>query len=431
MAISADGRWAISGGERGIVRLWDLWRGEQCHAFVGHGMRVRVVAITPDGKIGVSGDDENVLFVWDLITRRVLDERRDALCETIAITPYGRQILTGGEGDVLRMWDWEKKLVCEFGRESRSARSVAIDAAARRAVSCHRDGSLIAWTLTNDRSRSRGTTRVMRSSKAAWQVAITPQGRRVVGAGAGYLGVWDLGSDTYREITTPYGHVGALSISHDGAIALPAYTACDKVELWDLEYLRPIRALTGHGGEVTSVGLTPDGRYAVSNSCGPDDFVCAWDICAGSTPESIEKHHDWVRSVAITEDGERAISGAAAAPHLLSWNLRTSRATRLAAATGDLTEVVAVTPDGRRAVSAEWSAKSGKLNIWAIDKVPGELRESIEGHPKGMTKVTLTGDGRFALSCGKDEYVVVYDLEWPKSSGRHLGAVVQWCTILP
>jgi WD40 repeat protein len=69
IAVTADGRRAISGSwdedTRGEVLLWDLGRGES-RRLAGHGGPVRDVTTTPDGQSAVSVGEDGALKVWDL-----------------------------------------------------------------------------------------------------------------------------------------------------------------------------------------------------------------------------------------------------------------------------------------------------------------------------------------------------------------------------
>src|SRR5271157_2539255 len=54
LAVTSDGRWAVSGSRDGAVRLWDL-QGQESHELGRHGDSVWSVAVTWDGRWAVSG----------------------------------------------------------------------------------------------------------------------------------------------------------------------------------------------------------------------------------------------------------------------------------------------------------------------------------------------------------------------------------------
>ena len=50
------------------MRIWDLETGQTLTTLQGHTDTVSAVAITPDGRRAVSGSEDRTLRVWDLQT---------------------------------------------------------------------------------------------------------------------------------------------------------------------------------------------------------------------------------------------------------------------------------------------------------------------------------------------------------------------------
>ncbi len=92
------------------------------------------------------------------------------------------------------------------------------------------------------------------------------------------------------------------------------------VRLWDLETGAEIRRLEGHEGWVRAVAVTADGGRAVSG--GEDGTVRLWDLETGAEIRRLEGHEDWVMAVAVTADGGRAVSSGEDSTVRL-WNLET------------------------------------------------------------------------------------------------------------
>jgi WD40 repeat protein len=75
ISISADGRYAISGGcfsydedklcEAGSLKLWEVTTGKQLHEFMGHAGFVETAVIAPDARFALSSS-EKTLKLWDL-----------------------------------------------------------------------------------------------------------------------------------------------------------------------------------------------------------------------------------------------------------------------------------------------------------------------------------------------------------------------------
>lgn len=65
-AISANGDVVLSGGRSGIGRLWSLKTGQELMQLTGHRSWIRCVAMSPDGKRALTGSYDKTLRLWDL-----------------------------------------------------------------------------------------------------------------------------------------------------------------------------------------------------------------------------------------------------------------------------------------------------------------------------------------------------------------------------
>ena len=66
IALSSDGRYALSSSEDQTVRLWEVDTGEQLAVLTGHTGWVWEVAFSPDGLTGYSTATDGSFRVWDL-----------------------------------------------------------------------------------------------------------------------------------------------------------------------------------------------------------------------------------------------------------------------------------------------------------------------------------------------------------------------------
>jgi WD40 repeat protein len=142
VAMTPDGRGVVSGsGWRSSVdrnsplrtvlkhadlRVWDLATG---HSRVLQDFRddITAVAVTPDGRRAVSGGHDKTLRVWHLETghSRILEGHTDSVW-TVAVTPDGRHAVSGSYDDTLRVWDIETgEVVAIYTSAAGSVDSVA------------------------------------------------------------------------------------------------------------------------------------------------------------------------------------------------------------------------------------------------------------------------------------------------------------------
>jgi len=401
VAVTHDGTRAVSGSDDGSVRVWDLKDGREQASLAGHERPVWSVAVTPDGSRAVSGGGDGSVRVWDLKDGREQATFTGHTGEVfaVAVTPDGsRAVSSGGDGSV-RVWDLKD------GREETVLTghigwvwSVAVTPDGARAVSGGEDASVRVWDLRTGREE----TALTGHPRQVFTVAVTPDGTRAVsGGGDGTVRVWDLA----RRQPIFAGHVGwvwSAAVTPDGARAVTG-GGDGTVRLWDLDTGGELATLTGTERPVWSLAVTPDASRAVSG--GSDRMVRVWDLAAGGAPTVFAGHSRPVWSVAVTADGATAVSGGGDGTVRI-WDLAAGRERSILAAHAGEVFAVAVTPDGAGAVSG---GADGTVRVW--DLTDGRQRAVLPAQQGWVWSVAVTADGARAVTGGADGTVRVWDLK--------------------
>jgi WD40 repeat protein len=207
---------------------------------------------------------------------------------------------------------------------------------------------------------------------------------------------WPPGSVTNPKpalLATLHGHgegVWCVGLTADGRRAVSG-SFDNTLRVWDLDTGQCLRTLHGHGtGRFVCVTITADGRRAVSGSS--DYTLRVWDLGTGQCLRTLHGHDGKVESVAVTADGRRAVSGSLYSA-LRVWDLDTGQCLRRLHGHDGEVESVAITPDGRRAVSG---SDDKTLRVWDLDT--GQCLHTLHGHDGAVTSVAVTPDGRRAVS---------------------------------
>jgi hypothetical protein len=271
----------------------------------GHKNSVYAVAITPDGKYAVSGLWDKTLKVWDMekgeekITLKGHEERVSA----VAITPNGQRIVSGSQDKTLKVWDLEKKEKIILKGDKGWTSAVAITPDGKYAVSDSDNNTLKVWDLEKGEEK----TTLKGHEGGVWSVAITPDGKYVVsGSDDKTLKIWDL--EKGEEKTTLKGHeerVSAVTITPDGKYAVSG--SDDKtLKIWDLEKGEEKTTLKGHKDLIFAVAITPDGKYAVSGS--KDRTLKLWNLENGIVISNFLGDSSFL-TCEISSDGESIVAG--------------------------------------------------------------------------------------------------------------------------
>ena len=405
VAVTADGTTAVSGGDDGSVRIWDLATGRERAKLTGHTKLVSSVAVTADGTMAVSGGRDRSVRIWDLATGRERAKLtgHDGPVLSVAVTADGTMAVSGGDDGLVRIWD------LATGRErakltghTKLVSSVAVTADGTMAVSGGRDRSVRIWDLATGRERAKltGHTNLVLS------VAVTADGTMAVSGGDdGSVRVWDLATGRERaKLTSHDGRVSSVAVTGDGTTAVSGgYDGL--VRVWDLAAGRERAKLTGHDDLVSSVAVTADGTTAVSG--GYDGSVRIWDLAADRERAKLTGHTNPVLSVAVTADGTTAVSGGEDGL-VRVWDLAAGRE-RAELIGGGMVESVALTADGTMAVSV---GEDGSVRVW--DLGAGRERAELADYDDQVSSVAVTADGTTAVSGGADGLVRV----WDSAAGR-------------
>eukprot|EP00741_Cyanophora_paradoxa_P018580 tig00021070_g17936.t2 len=401
VAISPDGKRAVSGSADKTLRVWDLESGEELRRLAGHEGQVNSVAISLDGKRAVSGSDDKTLRVWDLESgaelRRLAGHEKAV--HSVAILPDGKRAVSGGADQTLRVWDLESGAeLRRLAGHNDSVTSVAISPDGKRAVSGSFDETLRVWDLESGAELRRLGIAVQGYLAAVWSVAISPDGKLAVsGSNDNTLRVWDLESGA--ELRRLPGH-GRL----DGKRAVSG-SFDETLRVWDLESGAELRRLAGHEAEVNSVAISLDGKRAVSGS--GDNTLRVWDLESGAELRRLAGHESGVTSVAISPDGKRAVSGSEDNT-LRVWDLESGAELRRLAGHDGWVTSVAISADGKRAVSG---SHYKTLRVWDLESGMRTKLRCLGGHEDQLTSVAISPDGKRAVSGSRDRTMRVWDLE--------------------
>ena len=204
-----------------------------------------------------------------------------------------------------------------------------------------------------------------------------------------------------------------------GLTLLQAITAtADESTTWPQPLI-----LESHTGYVTGVALSEDGQLAVSASA--DHTLKVWDVGSGRELRTLAGKN-WFTGVALSGDGRLAISASVwgtdvwdvASGHTLPWQADYRPSTsvgrmspRVKTYRGRYTTLgVALSEDGQLGVSAHERA----LEVWEVTSM--RALPTQESHTHRVHGVALSEDGRLAVTASADRTLKVWDM----ASGREL-----------
>ncbi|WP_238006806.1 protein kinase [Dactylosporangium sp. AC04546] len=274
--------------------------------------------ISRDGRLAVTAGSDSTIRVWELgggSCLRVIDTTvRDHPASAVSLSADGRQILAGCGDHTVRLWDVASgECLQELTGNAHNAHSLRFAPGGGHALVGAWGGAVQLWNLATGEPRwtvDAHTERRHGSSAGVTDVWADPAGRLVASAGHdGAVRLADLGSG--RELRTIAAHRGvitSMSLSPDGRFALTSGGYGDRaIRLWDVATGERVREFDSHWRhEPNTIRFTTDGRFAVSS--GWDATVRVWDVGTGTCLQILEGHRKGVGGVAVSAAGHTVLS---------------------------------------------------------------------------------------------------------------------------
>jgi WD40 repeat protein len=116
LAYGPGSQWGLA-GHLDDVQILNMTAGEMAARFCEHQGLVTCVALSPNGRSALSGDEDGNLLLWDLASRAVthrLHSHNGSVC-ALAVSPTAEHAATAGYDGVTRLWElagtgWEYPL---------------------------------------------------------------------------------------------------------------------------------------------------------------------------------------------------------------------------------------------------------------------------------------------------------------------------------
>jgi len=265
VALSLDGRLAVSAGKDQTIRLWNTQTGKCVKVLTGHQDWIRGVALTWDGSYLLSGSWDTTVRVWNTGTGkcvRVLSDRIRSISR-VAFHPLKKLAAIATEAGSVLLWDVAAdRLVGNWLAHQGGVNSIAFSRDGRYLVTGGDDATICFWETATQfliRKHVRGKLPI-----TAAKVSLDLQ--------------------------------GFVDTSKEGAI-----------EIHDLTQGGRTRILSGHVAEITGLELLPDNRFFVTTS--KDQRVNLWNLADGSLQKTLEGHSAPITGLAMDFSGRKMLTG--------------------------------------------------------------------------------------------------------------------------
>ena len=410
LAISPDGRTALSAAHDNTVILWDIQTGALLHRFEGHTAAATSVDFMPDGLTAISASADKMMIHWNLQTGEIIRRFEGQPDEiwSVNISPDGLYAVSGGsEGNVI-LWDIQTgEIIRTFEGHTDGIQSIEFSDDGAQLLTASNDKKVILWAVATGQviHRLEGHT------STAYSAVFSPDNSTIASVSDdGWTILWDAETG---EMIKHFSEGGAsiidVAFSPDGRTLVTGGVA--GVILWDIDTSQPVIHLQGHGGDVNSVAFNPNGRTVISAAA--DGTLRLWDLEQGQLIQRFDSAGLWIGAMAVRPDGNTALAAwvgeSFPSTHVVITDLNTGLELRRYNV-DEFIRSVAFSPDGQTAL----------LGVGRLDETPGyiilfdvntaqEIRRFTED-PAGIERLGFFPDGRTAFSSDRQSITILWDV---------------------
>ena len=385
----------------------------------GHTDYVTSVAFADNAR-GLSASRDKTAKVWDLKKGQCIMTLEGHTDRVTAICAFGGkfgQAITASDDKSAKVWKLVTgECVVTLKGHAQGIKSVCVMRDGTHAFTGSRDKTAKVWDL----KKGQCIMTLVGHAKDVLSVCVTRDATRALTASADRTAkVWNLAS-TKCDLTLA-GHSGpvngvCLTLGEDRALTASG----DKTaKVWDMMNGFCALTLKGHTDIVCAVGVTSD-DYALTAS--GDKTMRLWELDDGACIRTIEGHTMPILSVSVSKDGKFALTGSSDKTAKV-WNLADYDCMRkldgrakgkaevieskfVGPLAGHHTQVnaVSVTPDGRYALTGSNDASA---RLWNLSNGKCTLKLAQKNY---VSDVCVSPDGQRALTGSVDGTAKLWDL---------------------
>ncbi len=410
IAISRDGRVAVSASSDGSIVVWETaswhvkWRLTQQLG------RITRLALSRDGQRLLSGSTDFSIFLWTLSDGNVQQRftKSTANITFVGFSPQEDYVISASTNGNLVKWNIETGDYFQvlYEEDSRTPINAAVFTAdGQLAITGSEDGAISIWDVQGGKRIKRftegGNAKVLSvdvsNDPQAPLIASTSTDRTIL--------IWDMEGHIVHRLQGHTDWVNAVHFSPDGNRLLSASSDATW-RLWDIRLERELMRRQSSKLGLFSAAWLPDGHQIVTGQ--DDGVVRLWDIEPGLAEWRVYPHDPATVQLSVSADGTRALSGGDDGQVIL-WETATGRRLQTFGDGHNSPTALLISPDGKTVVTADYN----ELKIWDVSTNSPQptFNETTPNVTQNITAMVMSPDSHTLYTARDDGKLTIWDLQ--------------------
>lgn len=401
MAFTDSAQSLAVGDDEGRIAVWNLAQGKEIAVFDGHTEAVTSLTFTQHDELLVSSGFEGSIHVWDMnsLSHHTLLHGHEDIVSAVKARSDGKLLTSSSYDGTIKIWDMRRRIP-QFILQGHElpVSAIDLDATGNILVSGSYDRTVRVWDTHDGRliEAIQGLTFDLRT------LAFNADSQFIAAGSSDYhVYVWDTQSGTRVQMCK--GHVrwvAAVAFNpHRNLFASGGYDRT--VRLWKLDSSKELAILKDHKHWVVQLAFSPDGQFLASASV--DQTIRLWTLDSYESILTLEGHENTVTSISF-HPHDPILASAGKDKTVRLWNLET----------GELMAVMpaALVDNLTFDASGEWligASQDGCLTFW--DVASGKIVDEWLFSDNLLHVVALNASAHLLASARKDRVVTIWDYE--------------------
>ncbi|HLQ38100.1 MAG TPA: protein kinase [Planctomycetota bacterium] len=408
-ALSPNGALAITWGDAGFLRLWQVEPPRQLAELRGLQGQVTALGLSADGQRCAAGDEQGNVQVFTLPAGTPLCAAQHSARVTSVAFGKDDTLLTASEDHTARLWDLASPaggLARElhiFTGHGGAVASAGFDGSGQYVVTAGEDRRVMVFDAGTSAELARlevgDVVKHASFDAASRRVLVLPRGLRAL--------LWDF-TDTIGTVTLPHPNFVRFA-----GFAAPdrVVTVCDEdARIWNARTGQQLDTIDLRGDPVLCADLDPSGQQLVIGT--EKGAVVLYGVNGGRRLFAFDGHQQNIRAVQFASAADRIVT--ASSDHTVRvWNKNDASLVRTFTFAAEMA-AAAIAPDGSLVATVQ--AGDHAAELWSV--ASGERVCRCSEHNGEVHSVAFRPDGKAMITAGNDSTARIHD-----GSGRLLSTI--------